>query len=75
MSLLSQSDIFVNPSIYAEGLPTAVLEAGMLKCAVLATDRGGVKEVITSPSQGIIIDDTISDIKRQLDYLIEHKES
>lgn len=74
MSLLSQSDIFVNPSIYAEGLPTAVLEAGMLKCAVLATDRGGVKEVITNPSQGIIIDDTISDIKRQLDYLIEHKE-
>ncbi|WP_349356448.1 glycosyltransferase [Streptococcus equi] len=37
MSLLSQSDIFVNPSIYAEGLPTAVLEAGLLK--VLYSNR------------------------------------
>lgn len=73
MSLMSQSDIFVNPSIYAEGLPTAVLEAGMLKCAVLATDRGGVVEVITDNSKGVIIDDSIDSIKKELELLITNE--
>lgn len=73
MSLMSQSDIFVNPSIYAEGLPTAVLEAGMLKCAVLATDRGGVLEVITDNSKGVIIDDSIDSIKKELELLITNE--
>lgn len=74
MSLMSQSDIFVNPSVYAEGLPTAVLEAGMLKCAVLATDRGGVKEVITDSSKGVIVNDSVASIGKNLDALIEDRE-
>lgn len=46
MALYNDSDIFAYPSMYPEGLPTAILEAGLMKCAVLATDRGGVTEVI-----------------------------
>lgn len=70
MSLMNQTAIFVNPSIYAEGMPTAVLEAGMLKCAVVATDRGGVKEVINNDSFGIIVEDKIDSIAAALKKLV-----
>ncbi len=36
MKLLGKTNIFVNPS-WSEGLPTSILEAGLMKCAVLAT--------------------------------------
>ncbi|MGT2772159.1 glycosyltransferase family 4 protein [Streptococcus marimammalium] len=70
MILMNQSDIFVNPSIYAEGMPTAVLESGMMKCAVIATDRGGVTEVISDEKTGIIVDDSVDSIKNALEVLI-----
>jgi glycosyltransferase involved in cell wall biosynthesis len=57
MQLLSFSDIVVIPSDYPEGLPTLLLEAGLHKCAVIATDRGGVREVIVDESLGIVIPD------------------
>ncbi len=57
MQLLSFSDIVVIPSDYPEGLPTLLLEAGLNKCAVIATDRGGVREVIVDESLGIVIPD------------------
>ena len=55
MNLLNQSDILVNPSKYPEGLPTIILEAGINKCAVIATPKGGTTELITSRDYGIII--------------------
>lgn len=78
MSLMNQTDIFVYPSMFPEGLPTSILEAGSLKSAVIATDRGGTKEVIKDSSLGIIIDENkdslydalvtlISDDKRRSD--------
>lgn len=36
MNLLDKTDIFVHPS-ESEGMPTAILEAGLMKCAVVAT--------------------------------------
>lgn len=52
--LLRITDIFVNPS-YTEGLPTSVLEAGAMRCAVLATDAGGTNEVIEDGENGMIV--------------------
>lgn len=72
MSLMSQSDIFVNPSIYAEGMPTAVLESGVLKNAVVATDRGGVTEIITDDSLGVIVEDNTESIYKALKNLVEN---
>ncbi|MGV3028760.1 glycosyltransferase family 4 protein [Streptococcus hyovaginalis] len=57
MSLMNQTDIFVYPSMFPEGLPTSILEAGSLKSAIIATDRGGTKEVIIDSSLGIIIEE------------------
>ncbi|MEO6000463.1 MAG: glycosyltransferase family 4 protein [Chitinophagaceae bacterium] len=55
MSLLYQSDVLVNPSKYPEGLPTIILEAGINKCAVIATPQGGTTEIIINDDHGIMI--------------------
>jgi glycosyltransferase involved in cell wall biosynthesis len=55
LSIMKISDIFVNPS-YNEGLPTTVLEAGACGCAIVATDVGGTREIITDKKSGILIE-------------------
>ena len=51
---LKGSAIFVNPS-YAEGLPTSVLEAGVVGLPVIATDVGGTSEIITHSYNGLLV--------------------
>jgi glycosyltransferase involved in cell wall biosynthesis len=53
-SVVCASDIVVNPS-YTEGLPTSVLEAALLGKAVLATDVGGTREIVTDGSGGLLV--------------------
>ncbi|HTF21724.1 MAG TPA: glycosyltransferase [Chryseolinea sp.] len=50
---LATFDIFMMTSIF-EGLPLALLEAMSMQCAVIATDAGGVKEVIRSEVDGLL---------------------
>ena len=45
-------DIFMMSSSF-EGLPIALLEAMSMKCAVVATDAGGIKEVIRNEQDGL----------------------
>lgn len=73
MSLYNDTDIFVHPSMFPEGLPTVILEAGIMKCCVVATDRGGTTEVINDEKYGIIIEENIENIKEKLSYLLENK--
>jgi len=72
MQLLGRTDIFCHPSMYPEGLPTAILEAGIMKTAVIATDRGGTKEVISDERYGIIVNESEDDLKRALEDLLAH---
>ena len=74
MALYNDTDIFVYPSMYPEGLPTSILEAGIMKCAIIATDRGGTKEVINDKKYGIIVEESINSIQKQLSYLLKNKE-
>lgn len=55
LRILKVTDVFVNPS-YNEGLPTTVLEAGVCECAIVATDVGGTREIITHNKSGILIE-------------------
>lgn len=71
MALYNTTDIFVNPSMYPEGLPTSILEAGIMKCAIVATDRGGTTEVINNKKYGIIIEENIDSLKKALVELID----
>ena len=54
--LLAATEIFAHPSNYPEGLPGAVIEAGLQKCAVVATAQGGTEEIIPDEQHGIIIE-------------------
>jgi glycosyltransferase involved in cell wall biosynthesis len=55
VDVLSATDIFVNPS-YSEGLPTSVMEAAGMGLAIIATDVGGTREIITTDRTGILVE-------------------
>lgn len=74
MKLCSASDILVYPSMYPEGLPTSILEAGLMKYAVLATDRGVTKEVIPNDDYGFIVEENAEDLADKLNLVISDKE-
>lgn len=52
---LATFDLFMMSSIF-EGLPIALLEAMASGCAVVATDAGGVKEVVRHSVDGFLCD-------------------
>lgn len=52
---LASADIFVHPSHYPEGLPTAVLEAAASGRAIVATEAGGTPEIIDSEEHGVLV--------------------
>jgi len=52
--ILSSSDIFVLPSNW-EGLPLSILEAMRAGLPVIATDVGGVSEIITNDINGYLV--------------------
>lgn len=59
-ALLLALDIFVLPSL-KEGLPYAILEAGLAGLPVVATRVGGIPEIITSEHSGLLIPPRDSD--------------
>ena len=72
VSILKITDIFINPS-YNEGLPTSVLEAGVCRRAIIATDVGGTLEIITPDRSGIIIKPhNTQKVKNALEELLDN---
>ena len=67
-----KSDIFAFPTLYPEGFPTVILEAAMAKCAIISTDRGGVRELISNDEVGIILKNDASDLKQALKTLLDN---
>lgn len=73
--LLQETNIFVLPTRFKEGLPTVILEAGSQGCAVIATPAGGIKEVIVNDRFGLLMEDSKTQtIKNALVFFIEHPE-
>ena len=63
-------DIFLYPPLWPEGLPTAIIEAGMMRCSVIATDQGGIKEIIQNNESGLIIGEKNTDLESAMEKLI-----
>lgn len=54
--LMSKSDILVHPSLHHEGFPNVLLESAASGCAIIATDKGGTKEIIINNKTGFLIE-------------------
>lgn len=52
--ILAKTDIFILPSIH-EGLPNSLMEAMAMGLPCIATDVGGVRQLIDSGDKGIVI--------------------
>lgn len=70
--LLTASNILIHPSRHAEACPLVILEAGACKCAVLATNRGDTKKIITDNKTGMIVNHTVPSIQPALQSLINN---
>lgn len=66
-----KADIFVCPSLAAEGLPTTVLEAGINKCAIIATEWDGIKEIVGD--DGVLIDKKANGLSNALEELLNNR--
>ncbi len=68
-------DIFLLPSV-KEGLPYAVLEAGLAHCAVVASKIGGIPDIIENNTMGILVTPAKStEITRAIEYLIDNPDT
>lgn len=54
LALLKSSDIFVMPSLY-EGTPIALLEAAALSLPILASDTGGIPELVQNEQDALLV--------------------
>jgi len=53
--LFQALDIFVLPSL-SEGLGSVLLEAGLAECAIVASNVGGISEIVSNGQTGYLID-------------------
>lgn len=72
--LLSETDIFCLPTLYPEGLPTSVLEAGLFGCAAIGSTWGGTPEIIEGGAGIILKEVTPETIADAIEYYITHPE-
>lgn len=73
IKLYEKTNIFVYAPIWPEGLPTSILEAGLMKCAIIASPQGGIVEIIKHNKNGIMINNE-EELYVALRELINHKE-
>jgi glycosyltransferase involved in cell wall biosynthesis len=61
VDLLNCIDLFVLPSLPGEGLPNVLLEAMACKKAVIATNVGGIAELVRSGENGFVVESANTD--------------
>lgn len=71
---LGLMDIYIQPSLF-EGVPNAVLEAMAAGLPIVATNVGGVSEIVEDGKTGFLVDPNSEDgLTHAMDILIQHKE-
>lgn len=68
------TDIFLYPPLWPEGLPTSILEAGMMKCMTIGTNQGGICEIIKNKRNGIIVSGNELSLFNAMKLMVEKKE-
>jgi glycosyltransferase involved in cell wall biosynthesis len=54
-ALMAGMDVVVSASVAAESLPTVLIEAAVLDRAIVATDVGSVREILTDNDTGLVV--------------------
>ena len=67
---LNKADIFLLPSIY-EGMPMVLIEAMATGLPIIASNVGGIPDMIKNNESGLLINGTIDDIAKNTIKLIE----
>jgi len=71
---LKQMDVFVFPSL-SEGLGIAILEALAAKKLIIASNVGGIKELIKDKETGILVEPAnINHLYKAIKWVLENKE-
>ena len=68
----AKTDVFLYPPLWPEGLPTSILEAGLMECVVIGTNQGGIKEVINDEN-GIIVSGSSESLYVSMQRLIDDR--
>lgn len=63
LSIVRHAELVVVPSIWPEPLPRSVIETILAGTPVVATNVGGIGEILENKSYGILADPTISGLK------------
>lgn len=73
-NILAQNDVFCLISNY-EGLPISIIEAMRAGLPVIASDVGGVNELVQDGVNGYLIPrGNVSELVKKLEYILQHKE-
>ncbi|RRN69921.1 glycosyltransferase [Peribacillus simplex] len=67
-------DIAVIPTIGSEGTSFSLLEAMASKCAVIATNVGGITNILIDNYNGLLINPSEEELSEAIENLIENKE-
>lgn len=68
-----KTEIFLYPPLWPEGLPTSILEAGLMGCSVIGTNQGGITEIIEDKINGIICDGSVESLVESMKVLIDNE--
>lgn len=67
----SIADLFMLASDY-EGLPMVILEAMSLKKPIVASNVGGIKEIVRDNQNGFVVNNVSEDFKNKIKYILEN---
>ena len=54
-NILSETDLFVLPSYYGEGIPKVLIEAAASGCAIITTDHPGCRDAVVHSETGLLV--------------------
>jgi glycosyltransferase involved in cell wall biosynthesis len=73
--VLGSFDVLVMPSRCYENSPTVILEAYQMNVPVIATDLGGMAELVEHEKTGLLFEfESVSDLRRQIERLLHESD-
>lgn len=69
----NKAKVFVYAPNWPEGLPTGILEAGLMECAIISSPQGGNKEIVVDHETGLMVENKKQLYEAMKEYLNNNK--